>query len=74
MLGAIDAPESSDKNSYRQYDTEEELSRLDGATASISEELFLLAERVEQEIDARLAEVFGAHQLMVNDTALRLEL
>ncbi|MEO1081501.1 MAG: phosphoenolpyruvate--protein phosphotransferase [Pseudomonadota bacterium] len=74
ILGPIDAPENADKNSYRQYDTEEELSRLDVATASISDDLFVLAERVEKEIDARLSEVFGAHQLMVNDAALRLEL
>lgn len=74
ILGPIDAPENSDKNSYRQYDKEEELSRLDVATASISDDLFVLAERVEKEIDARLSEVFGAHQLMVNDAALRLEL
>jgi phosphoenolpyruvate-protein phosphotransferase len=52
----------------------EEFSRLDDATARISDDLFTLATRVEKEIDSRLAEVFGAHQLMLNDSSLREEL
>ena len=74
ILGPIDAPEYSDSNNHRKHDTEEQLSRLDVATASISDDLLVLAERVEDEIDARLAEVFSAHQLMVNDVTLRQEL
>lgn len=53
---------------------EYELSHLDTAIASISDDLLVLAARVEKQIDARLAEVFGAHQLMVNDRILRDEL
>jgi phosphoenolpyruvate-protein kinase (PTS system EI component) len=74
ILGPIDAPEHPDSNNHRKHDTEEQLSRLDVATASISDDLLVLAERVEDEIDARLAEVFSAHQLMVNDVTLRQEL
>jgi len=74
ILGPIDAPEYPDSNNHRKHDTEEQLSRLDVATASISDDLLVLAERVEDEIDARLAEVFSAHQLMVNDVTLRQEL
>ena len=74
ILGPIDAPEYSDSNNHRKHDTEEQLSRLDVATASISDDLLVLAERVEDEIDARLAEVFSTHQLMVNDVTLRQEL
>lgn len=74
ILGTINSPEIFDKYGYRQHDTEDELSRLDVATASVSEELFQLAARVEKEIDSRLAEIFGAHQLIVNDTSLRIEL
>jgi phosphoenolpyruvate-protein kinase (PTS system EI component) len=68
------SPEHPDSNNHRKHDTEEQLSRLDVATASISDDLLVLAERVEDEIDARLAEVFSAHQLMVNDVTLRQEL
>lgn len=74
ILGPIDAPEYPDSNNHRKHDTEEQLSRLDVATASISDDLLVLAERVEDEIDARLAEVFSAHRLMVNDVTLRQEL
>jgi phosphoenolpyruvate-protein phosphotransferase len=74
ILGPIDAPEHPDSNNHRKHDTEEQLSRLDVATASISDDLLVLAERVEDEIDARLAEVFSAHRLMVNDVTLRQEL
>ncbi len=42
--------------------------------ARISDDLSALATRVEKEIDSRLAEVFGAHQLMLNDSSLREEL
>jgi len=69
LLGPIDVPEPLTGEGI-----EYELSRLDAATASISDDLLVLAARVERQIDARLAEVFGAHQLMVNDRALRDEL
>lgn len=69
LLGPIDVPEPLTVGGI-----EYELSRLDTATASIADDLLVLATRVEKQIDARLAEVFGAHQLMVNDRVLRDEL
>lgn len=69
LLGPIDVPEPLTGDGI-----EYEFSRLDTATASISDDLLVLATRVEKQIDARLAEVFGAHQLMVNDRVLRDEL
>ncbi len=69
LLGPIDVPKPQTGEGI-----EYELSRLDTATASISDDLLVLATRVEKQIDARLAEVFGAHQLMVNDRVLRDEL
>jgi phosphoenolpyruvate-protein phosphotransferase len=57
-----------------QRNVEEEFSRLDVATAKISDDLVTLATRVEKEIDSRLANVFGAHQLIVDDSSLREEL
>ncbi|MEJ2180406.1 MAG: phosphoenolpyruvate--protein phosphotransferase [Gammaproteobacteria bacterium] len=69
LLGPIDAPVDIKKNNVN-----EEFSRLDDATARISDDLFTLATRVEKEIDSRLAEVFGAHQLMLNDSSLKEEL
>jgi len=69
LLGPIDGPDS-----IPDHHIDEELSRLDVATARISDDLFVLATRVEKEIDSRLAEVFGAHQLILNDSLLREEL
>jgi phosphoenolpyruvate-protein kinase (PTS system EI component) len=69
LLGPIDVPVAIEQNNVK-----EEFSRLDDATARISEELSALATRVEKEIDSRLAQVFGAHQLMLNDSSLREEL
>jgi phosphoenolpyruvate-protein phosphotransferase len=69
LLGPIDGPDD-----ITHHDIEEELSLLDVATARISDELVVLATRVEKEIDSRLAEVFGAHQLILNDSLLRGEL
>jgi phosphoenolpyruvate-protein phosphotransferase len=69
LLGPIDVKEDID-----QRNVDAELSRLDAATASISGDLLALAERVEEEIDSRLAEVFVAHQLIVDDSSLREEL
>ena len=69
LLGPIDVPVD-----IKQNNVEEEFSRLDAATSRISEDLVDLATRVEKEIDSRLAEVFGAHQLMLNDSSLREEL
>ena len=69
LLGPIDAPVD-----IQQNNVEEEFSRLDAATSRISEDLVALATRVEKEIDSRLAGVFGAHQLMLNDSSLREEL
>ena len=69
LLGPIDVPVDIEPNKV-----EEEFSRLDAATASISDDLFALATRVEREIDTRLAEVFGVHQLILSDACLREEL
>ena len=69
LLGPIDAPLS-----IAQHNVQEEFSRLDVATARISDDLVALAARVEKEIDSRLADVFEAHQLIVDDSSLREEL
>ena len=69
LLGPIDVPESIIRGNV-----EEEFSRLDAATVSISNDLLALATRVEKEFDARLSDVFEAHQLMANDPSLREEL
>jgi phosphoenolpyruvate-protein phosphotransferase len=69
LLGPIDTPVDIEHN-----DVNEECSRLDVATMRISDDLSALAARVEKEIDSRLAEVFGAHQLMLKDSSLREEL
>ncbi len=55
-------------------DIEQELEYLDDATASISQGLLFLATKVEKEMNSRLASVFEAHQLMLNDPLLKLEL
>jgi phosphoenolpyruvate-protein kinase (PTS system EI component) len=69
LLGPIDAPEN-----IEQHNVEEEFSRLDVATKRISDDLLALATRVEKEIDSRLANVFGAHQLILDDSSLKEEL
>ncbi len=69
LLGPIDATED-----IAQHSVEDEFSRLDVATARISDDLLVLATRVEKEIDSRLAEVFAAHQVIVSDSSLREEL
>ena len=69
LLGPIDAPVDIVRNNVH-----EEFSRLDVATTRIADDLSALATRVEKEIDSRLAEVFGAHQLILNDSCLREEL
>ena len=69
LLCPIDVPVAIEQGKVK-----EEFARLDTATARISEDLFVLATRVEKEIDSRLAQVFGAHQLMLNDASLREEL
>jgi phosphoenolpyruvate-protein phosphotransferase len=56
------------------HDVDEEISRLDNATVNISEDLLALASRVEKEIDSRLAEVFGVHQLILKDRSLQEEM
>jgi phosphoenolpyruvate-protein phosphotransferase len=69
LLGPIDA--SGDTG---EHNVEEEFGRLDVATLKISDDLFALATRVEKEIDSRLADVFGVHQLILNDSSLKEEL
>ena len=62
LLGPIDAPVG-----IVQHNVEEEFSRLDVATARISDDFVALAARVEKEIASRFAGVFEAHQLIVDD-------
>jgi phosphoenolpyruvate-protein phosphotransferase len=69
LLGPIDAPED-----IQQHNVEKEFLRLDAATTRISDDLFALAAKVEKEIDSRLAQVFGAHQLILDDSSLKEEL
>jgi len=69
LLGPIDVPEHT-----AQHNVEEEFYRLDQATSKISDDLLILAGRVEKEIDSRLAEVFGVHTQILNDKALKEEL
>lgn len=56
------------------YSVENEFIRLDSATEKITEDLRCLAIRVGEEIDEKLAEVFGAHSHILNDKLLREEL
>ncbi|WP_207063940.1 phosphoenolpyruvate--protein phosphotransferase [Motiliproteus sp. SC1-56] len=69
LLGPIDTPVDIEHSQVEQ-----ELVRLDCATASISDDLVVLATRVKKEIDSRLSEVFGSHRLMLNDPSLQQEL
>ena len=69
LHGPIDIPEDHERHSI-----DKELSRLDVATISISQDLFSLATRVEKEIDSRLANVFESHQLILDDPSLKNEL
>ncbi len=69
QLGDIEAPIS-----IKKRDIEEEFAQLDLATSKISEDLFSLATKVEKEIDSRLANVFEAHQLIIDDSSLKEEL
>nr|WP_020406509.1 putative PEP-binding protein [Hahella ganghwensis] len=69
LTGPIDVP-----GNLQDYSTEYELSRLDQATAKITDDLLYLAGRVEREIDSKLAEVFGVHSHIINDKLLRDEL
>ncbi|MDQ8204300.1 phosphoenolpyruvate--protein phosphotransferase [Pelagicoccus sp. SDUM812003] len=55
-------------------DVEREIDFLEKATGVISEDLASLATKVEKEMDARLASVFEAHKMMVNDPSLKIEL
>ena len=55
-------------------DIDQEFRHLESSTATITDDLLALATRVEQEMDANLAAVFDAHQQMLNDPALKVEL
>lgn len=68
-LDPIDVPVKIERNNVA-----EEFSRLDVATSKISDDLVVLAEKIEKEIDSRLSSVFEAHQLIVDDASLRKEL
>ncbi len=69
LQGPLDGP-----GAIAQEDIEAEFARLDFATASITDDLIVLATRVEKEIDSKLSEVFAVHQLMLNDASLKQEL
>ncbi|MBU2709794.1 phosphoenolpyruvate--protein phosphotransferase [Zooshikella sp. WH53] len=69
LLGPIDVPVKG-----AQLNVEEEFTRLDQATAQISNDLIILATRVEKEIDKHLAEVFGVHKQILDDHLLKEEL
>ena len=69
ILGPIDVPVD-----ITQRNVKKEFSRLDVATAKISDDLAALATRVGKEVDSRLASVFGVHQLIAEDSSLREEL
>jgi len=56
------------------YSVDAEVDRLDQATIKITQDLLVLATRVEKEIDLQLAEVFGAHSAIINDDLLKEEL
>ena len=51
-----------------------ELKRLNRALARISDDLSVLAGRVEEEIDSKLSGVFHAHLAMVQDLSLKAEI
>jgi phosphoenolpyruvate-protein phosphotransferase len=51
-----------------------ELDRLENAMTTITADLTALTSRVEKEMDAKLASIFEAHQMMLNDATLKEEL
>ncbi len=55
-------------------DVEKEVGHLESSTALITEDLLILATRVEDEMDSKLAAVFDTHQMILNDPALKDEL
>lgn len=55
-------------------DVAQEIGNLESSTAKITSDLLNLAARVEQKMDASLAAVFEAHQLILNDPGLKNEL
>lgn len=55
-------------------DVEQEIGLLESSTAKITSDLLKLATRVEQVMDSRLAAVFDAHQMILNDPTLKHEL
>lgn len=55
-------------------DVEQEIDHLESSTAIITNDLLKLATRVEREMDSRLAAVFDAHQMILNDPGLKKEL
>jgi phosphoenolpyruvate-protein phosphotransferase len=68
-FNALDVP-----GGIESKDIEKQFGHLDRATASISQGLLSLATKVEKEMNSRLAAVFEAHQLMLNDPLLKREL
>jgi phosphoenolpyruvate-protein phosphotransferase len=55
-------------------EVEGELERLENAMVRIGADLTTLTSRVEKEMDAKLAGIFEAHRMMLNDAALKEEL
>ncbi len=55
-------------------DIRKETNLLDESMLKISDDLFALSIKVEQEMDKNLAKVFGVHKLIVDDVSLKTEL
>jgi phosphoenolpyruvate-protein kinase (PTS system EI component) len=60
--------------SLSTQDVDREFHHLETSIALITERLLAVATRVEQEMDANLAAVFNAHQQILNDPVLKMEL
>ena len=69
MLGPVDVPRR-----LHPHKVEDELARLDLATAKISDDLVELACRIEKELNSHLAEIFYTHKMILNDQVLRDEI
>lgn len=57
-----------------EYQVEEELQRIDRAIESVGKDLRVSAQRIEADTSAKLAAIFEAHELMLQDQGLRHEI
>ncbi|MDA3961523.1 MAG: PEP-utilizing enzyme, partial [Planctomycetota bacterium] len=74
LLSPRAVPRSGGDNAILKKEIEGEQADLDDAVTCISEDLLLLAEKIERQVDQKLGQVFDAHRLIVNDTTLRDEM